>query len=308
MLSNLKYTDKKLTVQIKNDKIKPSFVNALRRVMNSEIDIIAFDNNTFNVFKNTSTINNSILEQRIGLIPINNYIFNKIDYNNIIASLEFINDTDEIKSIYAYDIIIKDNENNEILDNNIFFVYPNILFSKIKPKHHISFTIKLTKNSPINIQDFSTNFNPVCPAYYTFNTIDKLNSIENERNYPMKNNNPLLYCFTIESIGQLHAKDIFIMAINVIINKLDNIIIKINNEFKINKSDVKFDAFDFNILDQNHTIGNLITKYINEDDNNIHFCGYIIPHPDNNLLIIRTSLINNNSLENNKITVIILLC
>lgn len=304
MLSNLKLTDKKLSIQIKNHNIKPSFVNGLRRVMNAEIEIIAFDIDTFNVSKNTSTINNSILEQRIGLIPINNYIFDKKDFNNITASLNFINDTDEIKSIYADDIVVKDDEKNEILDNNIFFVYPKILFSKIKPKHELNFTIKLTKSAPINKDFNAVDFNPVCPAFYTFNSPDKINSIEEQRNYPKKNNNPELYYFNIESVGQLNAKDIFINAINVITNKLENIILKINNEFQIVKSDVQFDAFDFNILDQCHTIGNLIAKYINEDESNINYCGYIIPHPADNLLIIRTALTNNNTLENNKKTVI----
>ena len=86
MLSNLKLTDKKLSIQIKNQNIKPSFVNGLRRVMNAEIEIIAFDIDTFNVSKNTSTINNSILEQRIGLIPINNYkssIFTNSTWNTL---------------------------------------------------------------------------------------------------------------------------------------------------------------------------------------------------------------------------------
>ena len=56
--------------------------------------------------------------------------------------------------------------------------------------------------------------------------------------------------------------------------------------------------YDFNILDEDDTIGNLLSSYIVDDDK-IEFCGYDIPHPLDNKLIIRTSLKQGNTMENN---------
>ena len=55
--------------------------------------------------------------------------------------------------------------------------------------------------------------------------------------------------------------------------------------------------FVFKIHNENETIGNLLSSYINMY-NNIDYCGYVIEHPSNKFFILKIKLNENNDLNN----------
>ena len=125
------------------------------------------------------------------------------------------------------------------------------------------------------------------------------NPLDRERDYlKLNNNEPKGYIFTLESVGNYNSNDIFKKTIEICKGKLEilkNLII--SKDINVKKSQVKFDAFDYRIENENDTLGNLITNYINKNDN-IKYCGYYIPHPNEKIFVLRLSLNNNNNLEN----------
>ena len=113
--------------------------------------------------------------------------------------------------------------------------------------------------------------------------------------------------FTLESSGTLKAKRLFSDALTVIINKIDNFNklldefdIKENKtndfgeldvditELQITKSNVKFDAFDYIFTKESHTLGNLLSRFLN-DNKDAKYAGYDVPHPMHPKMIVRLS-------------------
>ena len=60
-----------LYLQIRNNNIKPSFINSLRRVILGEIPTYAPDPESYNFMKNSTILDNGFLTTRLNLIPIN---------------------------------------------------------------------------------------------------------------------------------------------------------------------------------------------------------------------------------------------
>ena len=72
-ISNIVTEDELLTLEISD--VDLSFINAIRRIILSEIPCIAFrtepyDDSTVNIIKNTSSLHNEFISHRIGMIPI----------------------------------------------------------------------------------------------------------------------------------------------------------------------------------------------------------------------------------------------
>ena len=71
-INNIKEDDNVLSFNIKN--IDVCIVNALRRTILSKIDIVVFNtsenNDSVHFKENTTILNNEILKQRLGCIPV----------------------------------------------------------------------------------------------------------------------------------------------------------------------------------------------------------------------------------------------
>ena len=64
------------------------------------------------------------------------------------------------------------------------------------------------------------------------------------------------------------------------------------SKFNIKKANTKMDCFDITILDENDTIGNLLTTYL-LNEKNVEYASYKIPHPLHNKLLLRIKCKNN---------------
>ena len=310
-----------------NDKIKISFANALRRIMISNIHVHVMGKTVF--FENSSMIDNEFLEHRLKLIPINCDYIDSISkdyeniYENIVISCKKQNENNEnLISVYPSDFVCKIGDTE--LENAKIFPYPDILFGKLKMNQKISFESRLVKNN----QEYGGSFfEPVAQCIYTFGIDEqkskeimkemneeektKFSTLDIERVYSKtKHGEPSEYNFNYTSIGFYPCMYILKKAVEILTNKL--LVIKNemqkNNSVKIyiyqNKENINFINFDIN--DENDTLGNLFATYLTADKD-VFFAGYIIEHPLKKNFILKIQLKENNSVENiiSKITEII---
>ena len=316
-ITNLSIDEKnnKISFLLKNnDKIKISFANALRRIMISNIHVHIMGKTVF--FENSSMIDNEFLEHRLKLIPINCDYIDSIskDYENIVISCKKQNENNEnLISVYPSDFVCKIGDTE--LENAKIFPYPDILFGKLKMNQKISFESRLVKNN----QEYGGSFfEPVAQCVYTFgidekksNEMMKSMSEEEKKKFSTLDiarvysktatGEPSIYNFNYTSIGFYPCMYILKKGIELLINKL----LVIKNEMKKtnsvklyiyqNKENTNFINFDIN--DENDTLGNLFATYLTEDKD-VFFAGYIIEHPLKKNFILKIQLKENNSVEN----------
>ena len=320
-ITNLSIDEKnnKISFLLKNnDKIKISFANALRRIMISNIHVHVMGKTVF--FENSSMIDNEFLEHRLKLIPINCDYIDSISkdyeniYENIVISCKKQNENNEnLISVYPSDFVCKIGDTE--VENSKIFPYPDILFGKLKMNQKISFETRLVKNN----QEYGGSFfEPVAQCVYTFgidetksNEMMKSMSEEEQKKFSTLDiarvysktatGEPSIYNFNYTSIGFYPCMYILKKGIEILTNKL--LIIK--NEMKKtnsvklyiyqNKENTNFINFDIN--DENDTLGNMLATYLTADKD-VFFAGYIIEHPLKKNFILKIQLRENNSVEN----------
>jgi len=162
------------------NNINVSFVNALRRVILSDIPTIVirttpYEKNDVNIEINTSLFHNEILKHRLSCIPIfhiNKLLLNELLYipsNELLQELadyvvevNVVNNTEQVIYVTTGDFKIKYLKTNKYLDESIVSkVFPKneltqhfIEFCKLKPKYseniageELKFTAKLSVGS-----------------------------------------------------------------------------------------------------------------------------------------------------------------
>lgn len=317
LVSNISINEDLINFDLNNNfnKINNSFANAIRRIIISNVETYIVDDKNIIFYDNGSILDKEQLKHRLLLIPIISNIPN-INYEDLIISCKINNEDENIKSIYVSDFICTDYTTNKIIDTNILFKYPKILFAKIKNNETLSFEGKLIKNNSENGGAF---FTPVSKCIYTFKVdnsrvveitnnmskeeITNFNTQDIERVYEKNNNNnPNVYQFSIESIGFYDPLSIVLYGIDELIKKL--IIIKedfnnIDNNSKIViiENNTNPDFYNFSIDNENDTLGNLLSSYIN-GYKDVIYCGYLIEHPLKKNIILRIKLNTDNNIEN----------
>ena len=133
----------------------------------------------------------------------------------------------------------------------------------------------------------------------------RFNIFEVDRIYHVnEKNEPNIFEFRIESIGILNPKIIFLKAINILEKKINNFLINLTNKddaVTIKDSKTLQNTIDIIILNEDHTLGNLIQSHFNyydelnnknfsEDKDNINYIGYYEPHPLDNKIVLRIGL------------------
>lgn len=106
---------------------------------------------------------------------------------------------------------------------------------------------------------------------------------------------PNSFIFEIETIGVFLPENIFKYAISQLRDKLQLFSININSTsndiIQINNSDTIIEAVDFKILNEDHTLGNLLQNYIFNlfvrKDKTVKYVGYKEEHPLKNSIYLR---------------------
>lgn len=288
-------------------------LNTLRRIILTLVPTFAFDPENIIIEKNTSVYNNDYMRLRLSNLPIINQSYKpnkmiiKNDYSilntvleleeeantanyenknnltkeeeekrkknlkNILDNFQIVinakNDTSEIISITTNSDSVK-----FIIDNKqIESIYPNpILFLKLKPQQ-----------SRLNIK--GEEFKATCLSSIN---IPLKNAIYQSCLCSYEEINANKFELKICSFRQISEEMIINYACKIIIMKLEKIKEKLINSIKkYDKEDILKEA-QIIIDNENHTMGNLITRVI-QDHPDIEFCGYNIDHLYVNELTIR---------------------
>merc|ERR1711991_39394 len=115
---------------------------------------------------------------------------------------------------------------------------------------------------------------------------------KNEKGEPNKFN------FEIESIGIMTVDEIMNKSLEIIDKNINYFNLAVSNEnedITIEESPTVMDGLDITVLNQGHTLGNLIQSYlfINYIDNSseeLKYVGYKVPHPLKKELVIRVQI------------------
>lgn len=313
--------DKKLVFNINN--VDVAYVNALRRVILSEIPNIAIaydpykpDESDILFKKNTSVLHNEFVGHRISLLPLhlskeeianfdpNNYKF-QISVKNKTNSLLEIT-TDDIKAINNSTVNVKEVFPHDPITNE------PILITKLKPNiknpdDGEELVVEFTARRGIAKQhsrwcpvSTCTYFNILdddliekamknidSKALHSFNTIDKYR-IFKKNVYGDAN----CFTFTIESECKLKAKDILDVAFEVIERKIESL--KDTSKYDIKPLiSENNNMYMISIHDEDHTLGNVLqtyiyNKYVRENKKEmISYVGYYQPHPLENTVVVK---------------------
>lgn len=243
--------------------INVSFINAIRRVILSEIPIVVFrvspnNKNKCNIISNTCGLNNEIVKHRLSCIPIHIKDVEDFPLKNYIMELNVENNTDTTIVVTTEDFTIKDSVSNKILPKDkIREIFPAnehtgdfIDFVRLKPKAAEELQAKkinLTCEFDIGTAKEDGAYNAVSTCSYG-NTIDdaaqeaklaqlkqkwkdegmKANEIEFEAtNWKLLEGKRIFkkdsFNFIIQSIGVYTNPELLTMACSIMINKLVNL-------------------------------------------------------------------------------------
>ena len=282
--------------------INYSFVNALRRIILSDIPIPVFrtypyKKNECIITKNTSRLNNEILKQRLSCIPIHIKDLDTIENLELIIEKE--NTTESFNYITTDDFQIKDNTTDKFLSKSeVLKIFPpdsytkdHIIFSRLRPRitkkgkgEELSLSCKMIVSSAKE----SGAFNVVSTCSYSFeDDVKKQNSEWNkyEKTLPEESKTKLTqekknwfnhkakkyhkkdsFNFILESIGIYSNIEIIKKACSIINNKLDVIKESLKNNSLINESkNTITNSFDITLLEEDYTIGKIIEYILHED-------------------------------------------
>lgn len=314
-LTNLKKTNDTLTMNINN--VDVSFPNALRRIILSEVETVAFNtdeylNSDLKILHNTTPLHNEFILHRLGLIPIN--ITNTDEFNS--SKYKFIinkeNTSNSIINVTTQDFEVYDTETNTQLETEDFFprdplTNEHILLLKLKPSISLGKPgekIHIEGKASKSTGNKNARFSPACCVLHTYvfdeekfksaikekniTNIEQFRIEEGERYFKTnENDEPSEFNFTIESVGIYQPEIILKNSLNVLAKKLldfkNNVsnIIEENSvieTIKIYPSLEKMKAITIEVTDETHTLGNLVQSYLSLHPD-VEFCAYKNPHP-----------------------------
>lgn len=291
-----------LQLKISGPDINYIIISTLRRIAYTLVGAYAFDPQYMTIEKNTSIYNNDYMRLRISnfpIIDIHNIFNNTFNDNETLIDKLLNLELEANKSIFEIkknnlqeleEIEIKKKEmlgnlhmyikakNNtddimNVTTNELYTsfylgeqkipdIYPReLLIIKLKPGEEFSCYSIADLNIPMyhNIFSALTIF-----SYEEINDNEYNVYVESQRQMTERNIlkiSCLLICKKLEKIK------------NIIISKIEHLV------------EGEYEA-EIKIENENHTLGNLLTRGI-QDHKNIAFCGYKIDHPDINELTIK---------------------
>ena len=310
-------------------KANVSIVNALRRVILTDIPTVVFktfpykeNQATFHI--NTSRLNNEILKQRLACIPIHiQDISTPLD--NLLVEISKKNTTNAIQYVTTGDFKIKNTKTDKYLSeserNRIFprnqKTKDYILFARLRPTlsdQILGEELRITAKMSIGKAKSSGTYNVVSTCSYRM-TPDKekqrdawdieASNLEKKK-YTTKqiqdekinwyNHTAKRYYeqdtfdFTIETVGVYSNSDILSMACDIMISDLDM------NTFKINKSSSTIEnSYDIILDHQDYTIGKVLEYILNKEyyqKKKLIYVGFRKNHPHDTYSIIRIAFKN----------------
>ena len=291
-----------------------SIINALRRIILSDINVVGFDGEihpSLTIEINDGPLHNEIMLHRLGLIPI---YFSETETDEFVSddyefSLDVQNNDVVIINVTTHDFKIT-KMGVELPTKEIHRLFPvdsitksPILITRLRPGERFKVVNgRAIKSSASHHAGFSAV--SLCTIEFTQDPIESAkqnNVLDKERAY-LKNayGDPLNILFSIESECALTPKYLFSKAIDILTDKLHKIIQNINVD-TVSQSYIKFETTEtggqFIFSNEDDTLGNFLQStlhnyYIRENkagprDIYIKYVGYYCPHPLDSTMILR---------------------
>lgn len=286
-------------------------LNSLRRVILTLVPTFAFDPENIIIERNSSVYNNDYMKLRLSSMPLINpsYDPNKMIIKNDSSILHKVIELEEEANIPNYEnknTLTKEEETKK--KENLKQILDNLQIS-IDAKNDnngiLSITTDSVKFTIDNKQIKSIYPNPILilklkpeqPRLHIKGEEFKATCISN-LNIPLKNASylsclcsyeevdPQKFELKICSFRQISEETIVNHACKIIIMKLEQIKEKIINAIKNDNNNESLVEAKLIIDNENHTMGNLITRVI-QDHPDIEFCGYNVDHLYVNKLTLR---------------------
>ncbi len=305
------------SVKFEISGMSKDILNSLRRIIISEIPIIAVDPSSIKFEINTCSLHDQILEKRVSQIPLNlkpsNYrelVF--ILHNPEDRDLPIENNEDINLNITTADIRVYDN-GKLIPNGNIF--QEDYLITQLKYKQKLKFEFKAELN---NVKNGSKRFEEgtLVPKFlsiwqagiasYRFKS-NKNELVDDEKMYiGHENKEAKEFIFIIENFGSDYftCHYMFAEAIKILIEKLERtkIALKNNGEPEFLRL---IDANNFYFIDEGFTLGNVIIDGIINVQKSFgesleNYCAGKTEHPLKKTFIIKVILDKNKIKLNEK--------
>ncbi len=292
-------------------KISVAFANAIRRILMCEIKMISISKKYIHFIRNSTMLNDSILANRLTLIPINEEWVNRQSFpmSEIEVRYHKVNRGELIESIYVQDFevchIHPESLERRVIRDHDLFPRPRILFAKMKPGQELHFTALLDNKTA---HEEGSTKSHTCSAIFTYKKDDAAIQqhiaengltgadlqdfllLESAKRYLMnEEQEPTTYQFLIESIG-IHTPDkLFEKALDRFKEKLEYYMPLTEDRVLIEQSKTSFMAYDFLMDNEDDTIGNIISYTMGKKED-VSYSGYVKEHPLIKKMIIRLSL------------------
>lgn len=309
---NITIDDLEMTFDLHNNsKIPVAYANAIRRIVMSDLKMISISKKFIHFIRNTTMLNDSMLANRLTLIPINEEWVNKQSYpmNEIEIRYHRQNRGEFIESVYVSDFEVShihpESLERRVIREHELFPRPRILFAKMKPGQELNFTALLdnkTANEDGSIKSHT------CSSIFTYKKDDAAIErhisengltgldlqdfvlLDSAKKYLMNAEmEPATYQFMIESIG-IHSPDkLMEKAFDRFKEKLEYYMPLSEDRITIEKSKVSFMAYDFVMENEDDTLGNIISFMLGKKED-VAYAGYAIEHPLIKKIIIRLAL------------------
>lgn len=237
--------------------------NALRRCINSELEVLTMDFDDDSLSTDDSFIILHEIKKRINYIPIRQIM--GLEFN-----LNVYNDTNEIIPVYSSDIVESKKSGNEELFAGTFIV------TQLRPGKRLTISnIYITSGV-----SYKNNASFSFPGKVAYKCLDMPKIVNNKLSKSSMECTPTKYMLTVPRQKYTDPVHIVKMAIATIEKKLDNIykIIINTNEDSTYSSDMEI-TYHLNnrcvikIFNETYTIGNLLSKYgymVDKTIENIH--------------------------------------
>lgn len=256
------------------DNIRIDILNSYRRVMMSHILTYCFDN--FEVITNETSNHDDFVTSRISLIRFNQTLD---EPEEEMLAKKFVLHKKTTEDTDIYDMMSSDIESIDDITKK--YCRPDVQLYKLYNNQELHVKFSLSRG----IGRTHAKYSPISNVTIT---------------YDGHADNPSTTAkMYIETNGNITARHVLLKGIDVITSSLENLSNSINNKNEAKVITGKADNnYIWTIQDEDHTLGNLITRQISEKHAEIiEYVGYIVKHPLKQVLNIKLIPKNENSGE-----------
>ena len=322
-----------IITQNENDTLKftlngvdVSIANAIRRIILAEIPTVVLKPEKCTISKNTSRLNNEIIKQRLGCIPVHINDMNA-PIDDFRVEIQSKNNSDSIIYVTTEDfkVFTKDKQVTKDVQRKIFpanpFTHRYIDLLRLRPKlsteiggEEIDIVCQLSigtakENAMYNVSSTCVYGNTTDPVGVNKAWTRKKKELSdkglNKDEIEYEHKNWLIldskrhfiqnsFDFIIETLGVFSNQKLVIIACSIMRSKLQNTIDNIT-EISVKPSDTTIpNSYDVKLENEDYTLGKVIEYNLYNNyylgDKSLTFVGFSKRHPHDNYSTIRVAL------------------